>query len=252
MRAETASRPDGTAYKRSYPGTREQVREVRADLAAVVKGYPFADDFILLASELSTNAVMHSKSGHQGGVFTVRAEVRPGDYAWLEVEDQGGPWIERDPGEERGRGLALVACLAGEGNWAVQDGSVPGTRVVWARLGWPTQPWPGSQGANHEPYFHLPGRTAQGKGNDMIRAQCSCGFTELDDEEITDHLQQIFEPDDLVGKDGQVHEERANLTCACGLTVNTAEELDAHLLKAFTPDDATDRDGNRHEASCGT
>ena len=103
MRAETASRPDGTTYTRSYPGTTEQVREVRADLAAVVKGYPFADDFILLASSFSTNAVMHSRSGDQGGVFTVRAEVRPGDYAWLEVQDQGGPWIERDPGEERGR-----------------------------------------------------------------------------------------------------------------------------------------------------
>src|SRR5258708_19872074 len=100
MRAEAARRPDGTTYKRSYPGTREQVREVRADLAAVVKGYPFADDFILLASELSTNAVMHSRSGYQRGMFTVQAEVRPGDYAWLKLEDQGAPSSTRDPTHE--------------------------------------------------------------------------------------------------------------------------------------------------------
>jgi serine/threonine-protein kinase RsbW len=249
MHAETTKPPQRTTFERSYPGTKEQVREVRTDLAAVVQDCPFADDLVLLASELSANAVVHSRSGQPGGAFTVRAEVRPGDYVWLEVEDQGGPWIEREPGEERGRGLALVACLAGEGNWAIRDGSAPGIRVVWARLGWPAQPWPGSQ-INHEPHFHLPGRNAQ-EGNDMI-AQCSCGFTELDDEAITDHLQQVFQPDDLVGNDGQIHEERASLTCACGLAATTAGELDAHFLKAFTPDDATGRDGNRHEAGHGT
>jgi anti-sigma regulatory factor (Ser/Thr protein kinase) len=90
----------------------------------------------LLASELSANAVVHSRSAQPGGTFTVRAEILPGRYAWLEVEDQGGPWIDREPGEERGRGLAMVASLAGEGNWVVQDGSTPGTRVVWARLDW--------------------------------------------------------------------------------------------------------------------
>jgi serine/threonine-protein kinase RsbW len=136
MRAETTKPPGGTTFERSYPGTREQVREVRADLAAVVKDCPFADDFVLLASELSANAVVHSRSGQPGGAFTVRAEIRPGHYAWLEVEDQGGPWIEGESGEERGRGLALVACLAGKDNWVIQDGSAPGTRVVWARLDW--------------------------------------------------------------------------------------------------------------------
>ena len=136
MRAETTRSPEGTTFERSYAGTKEQVREVRADLAAVVRGCPFADDFVLLASELSANAVVHSRSGQPGGAFTVRAEIRPGDYARLEVEDQGGPWIERAPGEERGRGLALVAHLAGEGNWVVQDGSAPGTRVVRAWLDW--------------------------------------------------------------------------------------------------------------------
>jgi anti-sigma regulatory factor (Ser/Thr protein kinase) len=136
MHAGTTKPPEGTTFERSYPGKKEYVREVRADLAAVVKDCPFADDFVLLASELSANAVVHSRSAQPGGTFTVRAEILPGHYAWLEVEDQGGPWIDREPSEERGRGLAMVASLAGEGNWVVQDGSTPGTRVVWARMDW--------------------------------------------------------------------------------------------------------------------
>jgi two-component sensor histidine kinase len=102
----------------------------------VVDGCPFADDFILLASELATNAIVHSRSGLPGGVFTVRAEVQPGDFASLEVEDQGGPWIERDSGDEHGRGLALVAALAGDENWTIESGNSPGTRVVWVWLDW--------------------------------------------------------------------------------------------------------------------
>jgi anti-sigma regulatory factor (Ser/Thr protein kinase) len=146
MDAETAKPPEGANFHRSYPGTPSQVHEVRADLAAVVHGCPFADDLILMASEISTNAVVHSRSGQPGGTFTVRAEVRPGDYAWLEVEDQGGPWINRDHDDgqrrgldldEHGRGLDLVAALAGDGNWTVEAGDAPGTRVVWVWLNWP-------------------------------------------------------------------------------------------------------------------
>jgi hypothetical protein len=85
----------------------------------------------------------------------------------------------------------------------------------------------------------------------MIAAQCSCGFTELDDEEVIDHLQLMFEPAGLVGNDGQVHEERVSLTCACGLAAITVDELDQHFLKIFTPDDAIGRDGQKHEAADG-
>src|SRR5579862_6274698 len=109
-----AKPPEATRFHRTYPGTADQVRQVRKDLAPVVDGCPLADDLTLLASELATNAVVHSKSGQPGGTFTVRAEVRPGDYAWLEVEDQGGPWVHRKPGDEDGRGLAIVTALAGD------------------------------------------------------------------------------------------------------------------------------------------
>jgi anti-sigma regulatory factor (Ser/Thr protein kinase) len=139
MHAETAKPPEAMQFHRSYPGRDDQVRQVRADLAAIVEGFPLADDFILLASEVVTNAIVHSRSGLPGGLFTVRAEVRPGDFAWLEVGDQGGPWIEQAPGDDHGRGLALVAALAGDGNWTVEDGSTPGTRVVWVWLDWAAQ-----------------------------------------------------------------------------------------------------------------
>ena len=81
----------------------------------------------------------------------------------------------------------------------------------------------------------------------MIAARCACGFTELADEEIIDHLELVFEPGDLTGNDGQAHEERDRLRCACGLSAITPEELDEHFLKVFTPGDAIGMDGRRHE-----
>jgi anti-sigma regulatory factor (Ser/Thr protein kinase) len=63
-----------------------------ADLAALRVGCPMADDVILRASELAANAAVHSHSRLPGSAFTVRAKISPGDYAWIEVEDNGGPW----------------------------------------------------------------------------------------------------------------------------------------------------------------
>jgi transcriptional regulator with XRE-family HTH domain len=73
-----------------------QVGRAREFLRRVLAGFPVADDLVLICSELAANAVVHSDSARPGGQFTVRAEVREGDYAWVEVEDQGGRWA---PGE---------------------------------------------------------------------------------------------------------------------------------------------------------
>jgi hypothetical protein len=173
----------------------------------------------------------------------VRAEVLPGDLAWLEVEDQGGPWAEREPNDEGGRGLAMVAALAGEDNWGVENGNAPGTRLVWVRLDWKDSPAAAALAIESSAVLE----TDQSKGDGLIADRCSCGFMELADEEIIDHLELVFEPDDQAGNDGQVHEERGPLTCACGLAAITAEELDEHFLKVFTPCDAVGRDGRKHE-----
>jgi hypothetical protein len=81
----------------------------------------------------------------------------------------------------------------------------------------------------------------------MIAARCTCGFTELADEELIDHLLRVFEPGDHIGNDGLAHEEHQPLTCACGLSTVAPEDLDAHLLKVFAPGDAIGSDGKRHE-----
>ena len=75
----------------TYPGSPEQISAVRADLRPLLRGCPMADDVILCASELAANAAIHSYSRLPGGTFTVRAKISPGDYAWIEVEDNGGP-----------------------------------------------------------------------------------------------------------------------------------------------------------------
>lgn len=117
----------------SYPGRAERVRAVRADLRLLLAGCPVADDVIQCATELAANAVLHSQSGLPGGTFTVRTEIYPSDYVWIEVEDDGGTWLERahDPG--RGHGLDIVSALASD--WGVEGDE--DSRVVWARLDWP-------------------------------------------------------------------------------------------------------------------
>jgi hypothetical protein len=80
----------------------------------------------------------------------------------------------------------------------------------------------------------------------MIAARCSCGFAELVDESLADHLLRVFVPDDSVALDGRVHEETDLLRCRCGLAASTPAELDAHFFRVFTPLDAVDREGRKH------
>lgn len=126
--------PEAIIFERAYPGTASQPRSVRADLAAVAAGCPAVDGLLLLASELATNAILHSRSGHPERTFTVRATLYPGDYAWVEVIDQGGVWTADRHDDEHGRGLAIVAAVAGDGDWGI-DGNAA-SRVAWFRLDW--------------------------------------------------------------------------------------------------------------------
>lgn len=123
-------------FERTYLGEADQPRCLRADLAAFAAGCPAVDDLVLLASELSANAVQHSRSGKPDGEFTVRARIRSGEYVWLEVEDQGGEWASHEKDDEHGRGLAIVAAIAGDGNWGIENGNTCGPHLVWARLDW--------------------------------------------------------------------------------------------------------------------
>ena len=132
-----SSKPPGLrSFGHAYPGRPEQVQRVRADLGAILDGCPLADETILVASELAANAVTHSSSRQEGGRFIVRAEVRPGGYVRVEVEDQGGIWAGHHPRDGRPHGLDIVQAIAGDGNGGI-DGDAALGRVAWARLAWP-------------------------------------------------------------------------------------------------------------------
>ncbi|MDT0303553.1 ATP-binding protein [Streptomonospora wellingtoniae] len=112
--------------------------DVRMNVADVPE--ETADTARLLLSELATNALIHTASGHDGGAFYVRAYFSPGRLR-VEVRDAGGappsfPVAAPDPDAERGRGLLLVSVLADR--WGrFESGRGPG---MFFELRWATQP----------------------------------------------------------------------------------------------------------------
>jgi len=131
VRAMTPESP--WTCSRAFPAQADQIGQARKFLSRILAGCPVLDDVLLICSELATNAVLHSDSARPGGQFTVRAEVREGDYVWIEVEDQGGRWAEAGHSDQCGRGLMIVAQLADY--WDVRGDDTG--RIVCARLDWP-------------------------------------------------------------------------------------------------------------------
>jgi serine/threonine-protein kinase RsbW len=123
-------------FSSTHPGMPGEVPRARAALRRLLPDGPLADDALLVATELMSNALVHSRSGAPGGEFVIRLVACQSRYVRVEVEDQGGPWAPRDRGSEGGRGLTIVAALAGPANWGV-EGDEDG-RLVWVRLAWPT------------------------------------------------------------------------------------------------------------------
>lgn len=172
-------------YVRSYPGTLDQVREVRAFLREALNGCPRADDVVAMGSELAANAVVHSRSGVPGGHFTVRAEVNEGAYVLVAVEDEGGPWQARACQPQIGHGLDLVQAVAGPGHWGV-TGDADG-REAWARL-----IWPGAERLERE---LSPPANATHSDSDDGRAELEKLAAELTARGLTAHL--VIRPDRL-------------------------------------------------------
>lgn len=117
----------------TYPATAQHISAVRADLRGLLADCPMADDVIVCASELATNATLHSNSRQPGGTFILRAKLSPCDYVWIEVEDNGGTWTAKPCDPERPHGLDIVRALA-------SDFGIDGdhqSRTVWARFDWP-------------------------------------------------------------------------------------------------------------------
>jgi anti-sigma regulatory factor (Ser/Thr protein kinase) len=127
----SAAAQTAISYQRTFPGRADQVGLVRRDIASHLDGHPAAGDTVLIASELAANSVLHSASA--GEHFTVRCQACPG-HVRIEVEDLGGPWRPRQPGD-RPHGLGIVQALTGPDGWGTQPTGTGG-RIVWARLSW--------------------------------------------------------------------------------------------------------------------
>jgi len=120
--------------RRTFPGGPDQVGSAREFVRDVVADCPALDDAILMTSELCTNALQHSCSGH-GGTFEVTIYHSPGSLR-IEVRDDGSASTpaaqETGSCDENGRGLEIVACLAHR--WG-QRGDEYG-RCVYFELRW--------------------------------------------------------------------------------------------------------------------
>ncbi|GAA4147184.1 ATP-binding protein [Actinomadura keratinilytica] len=107
-------------WRRVFPGGLEQVARARRFVACLLDGCPYLDDVLLAADELAANALRHTRSGQDGGSFTVEVLRCDGQVA-VSVADQGGPGVPvpADASEwaETGRGLRTLALLADTWGW---------------------------------------------------------------------------------------------------------------------------------------
>jgi hypothetical protein len=141
-------------FTSEYPGCPESVRLARRMVARVLGGWPAADAAVLAVSELATNSVRWSRSGHADGTYLVQVAVTPVTSAVVFVADRGiGRTFETD-GLDGGRGLQIVASIAqawgiarpgcgawtgatvGEQRTAAELAAPRGGTCTWFRVGW--------------------------------------------------------------------------------------------------------------------
>ena len=129
-----------TPKRRVFPGRPDQVAHARRFVARVLDGCPVADDALLCASELASNAIRHTRTGRSGKfqVLVWRGQAA----ACVAVLDDGSDSTPAPaagpPGRlaESGHGLLAVQALAAWwGHHTYRDGSTRGT-AVWFRLDW--------------------------------------------------------------------------------------------------------------------
>jgi anti-sigma regulatory factor (Ser/Thr protein kinase) len=124
-------------WGRDFPGDADQVREARHWIEDLLPECDPLADLLLLASELCSNAITHTRSGLDGGLFSVHVEWAPA-LARVVIGDQGSPTLPAigagtgDTAEECGRGLWLVDQLADSWGTACH----PAGRVVWVDMSW--------------------------------------------------------------------------------------------------------------------
>lgn len=122
----------------TFPGRPEYVHEVRAWLTKALGDVPGADVLVLVASELTANAIRHTSCAEPGGTFTVHVAAYSNRWH-VRVDDQGGPNVPQvlcaDDLDDAGRGLALVEAVST--SWGVLGDQY--ARAVWAEIPMPLE-----------------------------------------------------------------------------------------------------------------
>lgn len=132
----------GMRWRRAFPGEERQLGVLRRWLKSLFPECPARADVLSVATELASNAIRHTASGHCG-LFAVEVAWYPTTVR-VAVADSGGPSEPRvigDPGGEHGRGLLLVQGLS------VHMGTCGDHR---GRLVWADVPWNGTNAADPE------------------------------------------------------------------------------------------------------
>lgn len=120
------------------PALRSSVRPARDTVRDRLRAWKLPGDTccdaILLVSELTTNAVLHTGSGQVLCGLTLTGDQR---RLRIEVHDEGSapvrpPEHQAGPGEESGRGLFLVRELSD--SWGFARSTRAEGKVVWAEL----------------------------------------------------------------------------------------------------------------------
>jgi serine/threonine-protein kinase RsbW len=111
------------SWTRTFQGVPRQVSAARRFVSSLLDGSPLQDDAVVVASELFTNALLHTNSGRPGGLVVVQLSRWPLGLR-VAVTDQGsaGQPVIRHPGPHRqadisGNGLYLVAGLSSQLEW---------------------------------------------------------------------------------------------------------------------------------------
>jgi anti-sigma regulatory factor (Ser/Thr protein kinase) len=130
MQEVVAWRTEVPVVQISLRGVPASVSAARRFVADELPGCPRADDLILAASELASNAVCHSASG-EGGRFTLRVRTVP-RWARVEVTDAGPAVL---PSAQRnGWGLRIVGEVTDRSGATIRS---DGRRTGWAEVTWP-------------------------------------------------------------------------------------------------------------------
>jgi anti-sigma regulatory factor (Ser/Thr protein kinase) len=127
--------PGGMVWRRTFPGTFDQIPAARHFTRLLLLDSPCQDDAEQIIAELSANAVQHTSSGRSHGTFIVEI-ARTTTTIVIAVYDCGWGGIPRFGARyrtnvEHGRGLAIVAALADQAGYEGDDAI---GHKVWAKI----------------------------------------------------------------------------------------------------------------------